>query len=85
MPFTNKISIGADELLRQTRLTAGSYLNFAIAEIDERFGTGYAEQNPVLVASFIQACATDFAASIISQTLQESAEYIGQSIRPDEA
>lgn len=55
------------KIMEQAVLTAGEYLVAARRHIDAAFGEGYAERNPVLVAAFIQAAASDYAANLAKQ------------------
>ena len=46
--------------MRQASMTAATYMDNAIREIDETFGKGYAFKNPMLVAAIAQIASDDF-------------------------
>lgn len=46
--------------LEQASMTASDYFHRAIETIDEKFGEGYAKDNPVLIGAFMQVSASDF-------------------------
>jgi len=46
-----------DESCQRARMEAEEVLSFAAGAIDRRFGEGYAEANPTLVAAFMNAVA----------------------------
>ena len=48
----------------------GDYMRAAIAEIDRQFSDGFAANNPVLLAGFIQAIAIEREGSGIRQWLE---------------
>lgn len=66
----------ADTLMRQAPQTAEGYLKQVVLSIDERFGDGYAKANPVVVAAMLQACTADFAACMVSNSLDRVADAI---------
>ncbi|MDX1943760.1 MAG: hypothetical protein SFU86_00005 [Pirellulaceae bacterium] len=72
----DKPTLSNDHALRQASMTAATYLSEAMLAIDKRFGDGYAKENPALVGSFIQACASDYHSTAISAALYELAEAI---------
>ena len=45
----------------------------AVERINARFGKGYAEAHPELIAGFMQAAAADMAASVIARSI----EFVG--------
>lgn len=57
------------QLVRQGPLTVECYLNGAVRVINNCFGVGYAEQHPELVGAFIQACAADYTACLLTDYL----------------
>jgi len=69
-----KITADVETLMKQAPMTVHLYLGHAIEMIDEKFGEGYAKENPVLTAAFVQACASDFNTSINNAVRQELAE-----------
>lgn len=77
----NDISADSTTLMRQAPMTATEYMDAGIEAIDGRFGKGYAQANPVLLAGFIQAAAMDFGASLLSQQVQQlgnMVSYVGR-------
>ena len=70
------ITASGDTLMRQAPATIEVYMIDAVDMIDKKFGTGYSQKHPELVAAFIQASSVDLASAIITKGLQE----IGNSI-----
>ncbi len=66
----------ADTLMRQASMTADTYLREVVKSIDERFGDGFAKSNPVLMSAMLQACSADFAATMLSNSLDRVADAI---------
>jgi hypothetical protein len=62
----------AYDLMLQAPDTMEHYFLEAIAIIDKQFGEGYARENPVLVAAFIQGCATDLNSMVLMNEIDES-------------
>ncbi len=61
----------AELLMRQAGITTGYYLAYAIEEIDQRFGEGFAKKNPALVGAFINAASQDFLAGHLGDVINE--------------
>ena len=74
------ITASLDSLVKQGAMTASQYMSEAISEIDVLFGDGYAKQNPVLVAAFMQAATTDLGATVQAKVLGEALEKIGDAL-----
>jgi hypothetical protein len=77
-------------LMRQAWMTAADYMDNAVREIDAKFGQGYAEKNPALVAGFMQAAASDFHAAAVgvgAQRISEALDGIGRTVaaEPEDA
>lgn len=53
------------EMMEQASKTAHEYLTAAIKTVDEEFGEGAHQKYPEIVASLVQASATDFLTSVI--------------------
>lgn len=70
------ITASAEQLMEQAPMTVAGYLIAAKRHINEQFGPGYAEKNPVLVAAFVQACAQDFETALNAGTRQTVAGSI---------
>ena len=51
--------VESETIMEQAAMTADSWLVQAIACIDDKFGDGYARENPQLVGAFMQAAAMD--------------------------
>jgi hypothetical protein len=70
-----------DDLMRQACMTAHDYMLNARADIDKMFGAGHAAKHPELVAAYMNAAATDFAATFglqsIADALSRGLEDIG--------
>jgi hypothetical protein len=73
---TGKIEATFETLFQQAKESPSSYMRAAKHEIDEFFGDGYAAANPVLVAAYMQAAATEFAASTCARVQQTAVEGI---------
>lgn len=56
----------ANDAVERAALAASQYLDYAIGEIDTKFGQGYAEANPGLVGDFMKAAALESIASQIN-------------------
>lgn len=76
-------------LVLQSPETVNDYLIQAVSSIDNKFGDGYAANNPVLVAAFLQSCSADFrsaaigiAAQKIRDAMRESAQTLADVWRP---
>lgn len=65
------VSANIPLLFEKASQNVGDYLAEAINAIDNKFGHGYAKQNPVLVGAFIQACAQDFHTRMMKLAAQE--------------
>jgi hypothetical protein len=70
----------ADLLLRQASETAHTYFHQAIRSIDDRFGKGYAEKHPELIAGFMQTAALDFMASFVGSAVEEGLRGLTDSL-----
>lgn len=64
------------DLMKQSIATAASYFSAAVREIDDRFGDGYAEKHPELIAAFMRTAAIDFQTVFLTQRLTESLNNI---------
>jgi hypothetical protein len=69
--MTQEIEAGFDTLVLQAGKTANSYMADAVEAIDERFGKGYAEKNPALVAAFMRAASADFGQAMLKLAAQD--------------
>jgi len=81
--MTETISANFSELLKQASMTAHDYMHAAVRNINEFYGDGYAEKNPVLVGAFMQTAAHDFGMAVLAQQirvgLNQLAEYVDHS------
>ncbi|MBN1689008.1 MAG: hypothetical protein JW893_07915 [Candidatus Omnitrophica bacterium] len=66
----------SNDAMHQASETAKKYMYDAQGAINKRFGAGYAEQHPDLMAAFMQTAALDFMTSFLAKCLQD----IDQSI-----
>lgn len=70
------MAVDAHTLMNQAADTAGTYLAKVVRELDEQFGSGYAKSNPVVVAAMLQACTADFAACMLSNSIDRLADAV---------
>ena len=70
------MSLTDSELARQAADTAAQYMAAAVREIDAMWGPGFAQQNPTLVAAFMQTGAADYAATIQVRSLGQLCEAL---------
>ena len=54
------ITASYDQLLRDSCMTADTWLDAARRSLDEMFGPDYAKKNPALVGVFMRCAADDF-------------------------
>jgi hypothetical protein len=66
-----KTTASLDTLFEQASSTAATYLANAQHSINRRFGDGYAEEHPELVAKFIEVAGRDFNESVRLKILEE--------------
>lgn len=66
------ISANATDLMRQAPMTVVTYLNHIVDTLDDKFGKGYAKNNPLLVGMLVQSCAQDFHTAISAKALTEA-------------
>ncbi len=71
--------LSASDLMRQASDTTETYFNKAVRIIDEKFGEGYARENPGLVGDFMKTCAKDFETAIEHQSIQNLIEEVSRS------
>jgi hypothetical protein len=64
-------TISADDAVSQAGTTIGQYLTQAISEIDQRFGEGYAQDNPALVAECVRSQTMDLNSVALTAVLYE--------------
>lgn len=76
----DRITASFDELLRQSSMTADTYMSSAVREIDATFGTGHAKANPALVAAFMQAATADFVAATHAKVYGSALDRIADSL-----
>ena len=79
--MSNRITADHTTLMRQAPMTAHEYFHAAIKSIDDRFGDGYAQEHPELIAAFMQTAARDFQTAITARTMQDAAEQITETLR----
>lgn len=76
-----EIDADSSTLMKQAPMTAAEYFDAGINIIDGRFGKGYAQANPALLAGFIQAASMDFVGSLLSQQVTQlgnMVSYVGR-------
>jgi hypothetical protein len=64
------ISANNENLVEQVPATTNEYLDHAIGALDERFGVGFAKDNPGLVAAYVQACAVGLGTAFIARAVE---------------
>lgn len=75
----NDISCSFGKIMDDSSSSVAVYLERAITAIDSNFEPGYAKNNPILVAAYIQACATENSAAytvLAAQKIREGFEHI---------
>lgn len=70
-------TIDSTGAMRQAAMTMDSYLSAAIQCIDAKFGEGYAEDHPDLVAAMVKAQVDDYNSTAFTAVLYEIADAIG--------
>jgi hypothetical protein len=65
------VTAGNNELMRQSQMTANTYMGQAIDDIDDKLGDGYASKHPELIAAYMQTAAIDLGSAIIARTLEK--------------
>ena len=73
------ITLDYTALMRQADSTAHTYLRDAVRSIDDKFGDGYAENNPALVGAYMQTASHDFGAVITVMAIETLAEAISDA------
>lgn len=68
---TFEINASNETLSAQASISAKQYMIEAKEAIDAEFGSGYAKENPELVAAFMRTAAMDFHTMILGRTLNE--------------
>lgn len=54
-------------------LQAANWLTQAVRHIDERFGEGFAQKHPELMAAMVSASALDYHAGMVSEAIESHA------------
>ncbi len=67
------------DLMRQANDTSETYFNRAVRIIDEKFGEGYARENPGLVGDFMKTAAHDFDTAIQHQDIECLIQEVSRS------
>ena len=70
----NRIEADATTLMNQASMTASTYFQKAIEDIDNVFGEGFAKANPQLIGDYMKTSASDFLAASITSGLQDISE-----------
>lgn len=65
------ITASAETLMQQASMTATEYMLEAVRRIDDKFGAGYAAQNPGLVGAFMTAASQDYSAALLAAVQQD--------------
>ena len=60
---------GHATLMRQARMIANEYLRFAVHDIDDELGPGYAKNHPELIAAFMETAAIELSAAVIARAV----------------
>jgi len=72
--------------MRQAWLTAGEYFDQAVDQIDTKFGDGYSEKHPELVAAFMSTAARDLETTcrlLGSQKIRSGLRDIAESLQSE--
>jgi len=77
--MTAEITANFDELFRQAKGTAASYMETAVDNIDKLFGVGYAKRNPELVAAFMQVAGNDFFCTALAQRMRAGLKDVARA------
>jgi hypothetical protein len=64
------ISASNATLLRQAPMTAFTYMDCAIVDIDAKLGAGYASKHPELIAAYMMTAALDMQAGTIARAIE---------------
>lgn len=75
-----KVSLSADELMRQAPLTIEYHLPYIIDMLDKQFGKDYAKNNPELVGTLIHTCVYDTVTALLISCLEDGLENIAGGI-----
>ena len=68
----NLITSTPYELMQQAADTSHLYMNRAVKDIDERFGEGFSEKNPILVGLMTVASAIDYHTTMSAAIMQDT-------------
>jgi hypothetical protein len=66
-----------EALLRRAPINARIYMECALHDIDALLGEGYAKAHPALIAAYMQAATTDFAAGEIGRAIETLSDVVG--------
>jgi hypothetical protein len=72
----DRIELSDHGIFEQSPKSASDLLRNAIQEIDRVFGSGYAQNNPDLVGSFMAAASMDYAVGIIAKRLERISDRL---------
>lgn len=72
----HSIEAGNDTLMRQAQMTARTYMEQAVEDIDEIFGKGYAKAHPELVVGYMQTAAIDLGTAIIARAIEHTSSNL---------
>ncbi len=72
------LRLSGDEMMNQAKWTVHDYLISAIENIDKELGPGSAKKHPELIGAYIQSCALDYGATLISQQIRLGLNYIAE-------
>lgn len=78
---TYSVEAGNQTLLRQAPMTAGTYMDCAIKDIDHLFGKGYAKAHPELIAAYMQTSSIDMAGAVIARAIDRAVREVAEAIR----
>lgn len=75
-----RITESLERLRDDASIATGERMWQATERIDGQFGRGFAREHPFLVGAFIQAAATDFAASVQAQQVTDALDNIARKL-----
>ena len=74
------MSLSDQALMNQSKDTAHDYMMAAIRSIDEKFGEGYAKNNPQLVGDFMKTATIDYLSCSGLQSIATSLDFVTEQI-----
>jgi hypothetical protein len=73
-PNTSEVPYSADFYARHAKDSAHDYLMAGVADIDKKFGEGFAKDNPQLLAAYVNAASREFMAGWLGHKMDGNLE-----------